>query len=553
MSEQGADESSQKGSQYLLHLYRGSDLLLKEQVAEARQELEEASRIDPDDPKGLSLLGLVYFRLEEYELAQQIYELLVSRYPSEAPLRVNLGLVYMKQGRAGDARDEMLRAVEFDPNHQRAYGYLGLLHSEAGDHERARVAFAKAGQDAMVQRMEELLASHQQPPAVGPDPAVPAAVAKPAPGAPSQAAQAPGQMREAPPALSSMSVVSMEGAPMPSGAMPPMVSDAMTQPVAVPTGNGPDALAEDALGVDPFASWGAELNDQGDATPDAVQEQPSQGLGASDERGFGAAPPPVSVDWGVDSSPGIPMAAPSEPIETGGGGFAAPVDQAQVAPAPTVAGVMDWSGDPTMAAADAGSAQSEEVVGGLGSAAETSQSPEMAAPVEPPGPGGQPEPWVAEGLHRAGESFIAESEVSDALDQAVGPEEPWPTRTGVALPMQAPSDGTPEGSAAGIASSVAQPQAVQAVGARTDGLGPVPIFAFATTELVDLGARHERISCSSDGLLLFAIEEDGFFRADSLVAKVGDLKFEPAFRRAKGTNVEEPMEDRRGPFLKAKG
>ena len=86
-----------------------------------------------------------------------------------------------------------------------------------------------------------------------------------------------------------------------------------------------------------------------------------------------------------------------------------------------------------------------------------------------------------------------------------------------------------------------------------EGVEAMPIFAFATTDLVDLGARHERMDCTPDGLLVFSFEEEGYFRAESLVAEVGDLRFEPVYRRAKGANTEALMEDRRGRFLKARG
>ena len=159
MADQVDSGSNPQQEEYLKYLYRGSELLLGDRLQEAREALEEAARIDPDDPKCLSLLGLVYFRLDDYEPALRIYDRLVARFPEEASLRVNLGLVYMKQGDDVAAREQMLKAVDSDPTHQRAYGYLGLLHSEHGEHKEAREYFLKAGQEAMVQKMDEAIAA----------------------------------------------------------------------------------------------------------------------------------------------------------------------------------------------------------------------------------------------------------------------------------------------------------------------------------------------------------------------------------------------------------
>jgi uncharacterized protein (AIM24 family) len=49
------------------------------------------------------------------------------------------------------------------------------------------------------------------------------------------------------------------------------------------------------------------------------------------------------------------------------------------------------------------------------------------------------------------------------------------------------------------------------------------------------------------------VEEDAYLRAESLVAQVGEFRLEPAFRRNKGANTQEPLVDSRGRFLKAIG
>jgi uncharacterized protein (AIM24 family) len=221
----GNGENPQQ-AEYLKHLYRGSELLLNDKIVEAREALEEASRIDPDDPKCLSLLGLVYFRLDEFEPAQQIYELLVQHFPEEASLRVNLGLVYMKQGHADRAFEQMNRGVAIDPEHQRAYGYLGLLHSERGEHQQAREAFRKAGQEAMVQKMDEVIAAES----AGETPVTPELTADALPPDPNPFGNPTGELEPVPAPGSPPPVAPAA----PAEQMQPLTSDGQTLPVEAP-------------------------------------------------------------------------------------------------------------------------------------------------------------------------------------------------------------------------------------------------------------------------------------------------------------------------------
>lgn len=80
-----------------------------------------------------------------------------------------------------------------------------------------------------------------------------------------------------------------------------------------------------------------------------------------------------------------------------------------------------------------------------------------------------------------------------------------------------------------------------------------PIFAFATTGLLDLGGHAGRMVSVSDTALWFPVEEDGYLRESTVVARVGPLEFSPAYRRVKGANSDEPLEDSRGRIVKVIG
>jgi uncharacterized protein (AIM24 family) len=144
------------GEDFLFHLYRGSELLQDNRVHDAKAELEQALSLQPSDPKGQDLLGIVYFRLGLYPRAIAIYERLIQLHPEALEPRINLALSYLKTGQPSQARFELERVVEQNPGHSRAWGYLGLAFQRLGDYERAGYAFSAGGHDGMARRLVEL-------------------------------------------------------------------------------------------------------------------------------------------------------------------------------------------------------------------------------------------------------------------------------------------------------------------------------------------------------------------------------------------------------------
>jgi uncharacterized protein (AIM24 family) len=143
------------GEDFLFHLYRGSELLQDNRVHDAKVELEQALSLQPSDPKGQDLLGIVYFRLGLYPRAIAIFDRLIQLHPSAMEPRINLALSYLKTGQPSQARVELERVVEANPKHTRAWGYLGLAFQRLGDYERAGAAFSSGGHDGMARRLVE--------------------------------------------------------------------------------------------------------------------------------------------------------------------------------------------------------------------------------------------------------------------------------------------------------------------------------------------------------------------------------------------------------------
>jgi hypothetical protein len=144
---------------FLYHLSRGSDLLISNRMVEAKEELERALAYRPQDAKGQDLLAGAYFRLGVYPRAIEIWSRLVRVHPDDVTLRVNLGLALLKTGQPDDALAHLARALELEPEHARAWGYVGLVQWRLGRLDAARDAFSRGGQISMARRMEELVAS----------------------------------------------------------------------------------------------------------------------------------------------------------------------------------------------------------------------------------------------------------------------------------------------------------------------------------------------------------------------------------------------------------
>jgi hypothetical protein len=154
---EGPPSSNFDGEDFLFHLYRGSELLQDNCVSEAKEELELALRVQPQDIEGQGLLGVVYFRLGLYPRAIEIYEDIIRVCPGEVSPRVNLALCFLKTGQSQLAREALEEVTARVPDHVRAWGYLGLVYERLADHEKARTAFDRAGQPHLVRRMQQLL------------------------------------------------------------------------------------------------------------------------------------------------------------------------------------------------------------------------------------------------------------------------------------------------------------------------------------------------------------------------------------------------------------
>ncbi|HEY5957679.1 MAG TPA: tetratricopeptide repeat protein [Polyangiaceae bacterium] len=144
---------------FLYHLSRGSELLKENRVEDAKVALELALSLQPLDLRGQGLLGVVYFRLGLYPRAIEIYRQIVEALDEEISPKVNLSLCYVKTGQHHAARELLEEVVRREPEHHRAWAYLGLVFQFQRDYAKAESAFERARQPSMAERMRHLAAA----------------------------------------------------------------------------------------------------------------------------------------------------------------------------------------------------------------------------------------------------------------------------------------------------------------------------------------------------------------------------------------------------------
>ncbi len=155
--ESSATEVDVLDEEYLHHVGRGSELLGRGEHEAAVLALARARQLRPTDTRVLGLLGQALYRLGRFEDAGEVFQELVDATPAEAAARVNLGLARLKAKQYPEAIAQLEVALDLQPGHRRALGYLGLALLETGELEGARASFARSGSDAMVARCDELL------------------------------------------------------------------------------------------------------------------------------------------------------------------------------------------------------------------------------------------------------------------------------------------------------------------------------------------------------------------------------------------------------------
>jgi len=100
-----------------------------EVLAKAKQAIDQAVTLAPDDPTVISKLGdYHYYGYRDYPSAAAQYRKLTDQYPNYAPGFASLGFIHRRQGRWAEAMIELRRATQLEPRNAR---YLNALAETA--------------------------------------------------------------------------------------------------------------------------------------------------------------------------------------------------------------------------------------------------------------------------------------------------------------------------------------------------------------------------------------------------------------------------------------
>jgi uncharacterized protein (AIM24 family)/Tfp pilus assembly protein PilF len=153
---------------FLAHFNKGRELYDDKRFEDAERQLEEAYLLRPRDQKVLNLLGLVYFKQEKYEKAEEVYRKLAAESPDAHTLFYNLGLIYFKLNRLEEAESAFLKALDLAHDNPKINFYLGSIYERMKRFQDAIFQYRQAGANIMVRRVEDKIAASGPAPAAQP-------------------------------------------------------------------------------------------------------------------------------------------------------------------------------------------------------------------------------------------------------------------------------------------------------------------------------------------------------------------------------------------------
>ena len=136
-------------------LHRGTELLRDGDPGQAKEHLERALALFPDNAVARHLFALSLFQVGHLERALVLYEALLLEFPTNTAAKVNLAVVLLKLGRASAVRPLLEEVVRAAPDHRRAWGYLGVALEQLGLIAEAEGAFIAGHYASAARRLRE--------------------------------------------------------------------------------------------------------------------------------------------------------------------------------------------------------------------------------------------------------------------------------------------------------------------------------------------------------------------------------------------------------------
>jgi len=123
-----------------VRLWMGFALRDNGQLIEAKQYLEEASRLDPTDPQPLSALAEVYFRENRFEEARIRFDAVLAKHERYFPALLGLARSMAELNEAGSSVALLEKARSWAGEEPQLHLELSRLYARLGESAKARQA-----------------------------------------------------------------------------------------------------------------------------------------------------------------------------------------------------------------------------------------------------------------------------------------------------------------------------------------------------------------------------------------------------------------------------
>lgn len=137
---------AQRGSLVRTHVQLANGYLQRGRVEIARENLEKALALEPDDPDANNMMGVLQWRLKEHAAAERHFKRAVRGDRKNAEAQNNYGAFLCERGRVEEAETWFRRASE-NPMYRtpaRANENAGLCFFREGSREKAERYFREA-------------------------------------------------------------------------------------------------------------------------------------------------------------------------------------------------------------------------------------------------------------------------------------------------------------------------------------------------------------------------------------------------------------------------
>ncbi len=134
---------------------RAKKYLTEQNYVDAKDEIEKVLDVNPMDDRALNLLAIIMLKLDQYNKAVKIYEELVTRYRKTMPLRINLGVAYLKNNQAENAVKEFTVVLDNDSTNKTVLKLYGKALLKLNRVDEAIKIFRKAGMNDYVKKIRK--------------------------------------------------------------------------------------------------------------------------------------------------------------------------------------------------------------------------------------------------------------------------------------------------------------------------------------------------------------------------------------------------------------